>query len=449
MSKTAIRCAIAAATLIVWSASQPGWAQSYGNGRDITLDHFNSQITPPRDPNLGKWSGVPPQSDLATAIAKKDYPFLLKYYQSHCKAEDIPLTTAVESFAKNGTGVANCYYLGELYRNGQGVPADLKTALPFYQMAAEGGYWPAVQVLAGLYLEGKDVPPDAAKAIGYLTRFTTRAGVAPDLACQGAVELGAIYDTGKYGPANGPEAVKWYSDCVSRTAKDGKTFPEQIRAMTLLANLYADGKVVKPDAAKAAAIYQQVSYEIGAPPADRANAQYHLGQFYLTGQGVAKDTARGITLLKAAAEVKHRGAAFALYKVYAADPGGDPAQASLYLAQAADLDVVEAQYLMGEKALQANPPNLNEARSWLQSAALQGDVEAQFAMGAFDQKYASDTADGLAQAYMWFDLAAQNKDSRAEKARADLAAKLPADTVTRAKATEAQLKAKFPEVLAG
>jgi TPR repeat protein len=52
------------------------------------------------------------------------------------------------------------YYLGQMYRNGRGVPQDDKAAMKWYTLAAKQGYADAQYNLGVMYAFGKGVPKD-------------------------------------------------------------------------------------------------------------------------------------------------------------------------------------------------------------------------------------------------------------------------------------------------
>ena len=446
MSKTAIRGAILIASIALSLAARPGWAQ-IGGVMPLRTDPANLGIERAANRAMSTLADNETFSDpkLNAAIARKDYTYLLDVYGKKCHPAS-PQPDPGQDYSKSGTGVTNCRLLAELHWNGQGVPRDVTKAISYYQMAADGGDWPAVEFLVRIYFQGVDVPRDQAKALDELSHYVAIRGLSPRRLCAATIDLGAVYAYGT--PPDGVDAAKAYQQCIDKTVWiPHKTVEEVVRARTLLANLYDDGKLVPADPGRAVKLYAEI-LDADVPAADKANAQLHLGQCLIDGRGVGKNVERGMALIRAAADAKNAEASFALYKIYVADTNGDAAQAAHYLAQAADLNVLEAQYLMGEKALQSTPPDLKEARSWLQSAALQGYVEAQVAMGELDLKYDPIPARGEPEAYMWFDLAAQNKNSRGAAARDALASKLSADAVAQAMATETELKAKFPAAVA-
>jgi TPR repeat protein len=71
--------------------------------------------------------------------------------------------------AENGDPTTQ-FYLGEMYRQAQGVPYDLAAASRWYRKAAEHGHAAAQFRLAALYESGYGLDRDPAQAVLWLTR---------------------------------------------------------------------------------------------------------------------------------------------------------------------------------------------------------------------------------------------------------------------------------------
>jgi TPR repeat protein len=106
---------------------------------------------------------------------------------------------------------------------------------------------------------------------------------------------------------------------------------------------------------------------------------------YLNGDGVPRDEARGVTLLRPAAEQGNREAQFLLALAYQSGKGvaADDAAAVRWLERAAQNGQNEAQYLLGlrymrGKGVAADPA---QAADWLQKSAEQGNAGAQYNLG--------------------------------------------------------------------
>ena len=72
-------------------------------------------------------------------------------------------------FAEQGDAIAQ-FILGQMYRNGRGVPKDDKTALKWYTLAAEQGIARAQYNLGLMYLRGHGVPQNYKTAVKWWTR---------------------------------------------------------------------------------------------------------------------------------------------------------------------------------------------------------------------------------------------------------------------------------------
>jgi TPR repeat protein len=70
--------------------------------------------------------------------------------------------------AEQGNVVAQ-YNLGQMYREGNGVPQDYKTMIKWYTLAAEQGYAKAQFNLGNMYNEGKGVTQDYKTAVKWYT----------------------------------------------------------------------------------------------------------------------------------------------------------------------------------------------------------------------------------------------------------------------------------------
>ncbi|HVZ29982.1 MAG TPA: hypothetical protein VG839_06280 [Asticcacaulis sp.] len=392
-------------------------------------------------------------ADLQKAIDAKDYAFLLAYYDKRCQAKDAASFTAMEDYISSGKGVGNCYFLAGLYRDGQGVPADMSKALTLYQTAADGGFWPAVVTLSVLYLDGSETGKDVAKGIGYLTSYTTNPKNSDKGVCTGAATLAHFSIQGKYVPQSGVEAEKWYKYCADKLGSPhGAPSDLYVHNLRMLGDLYNDKTLMPGREADAAAAYARIiDYADGSHYREDAQpAQRGLGQMYIEGRGVAKDVNKGIGLLKAAVNrsVTDPASAVILYKVYSTGEvvPADQTQANSYLDIALQAKSPEAQTIAAQNALKADPPQPDKAKALLLAAVVTGYAPAQYEYGNYYLKYGSAAA-GPVTAYLWFDLAAQNGHADAAKARDALTAKLTPTDLQQIKNAEVQLKAKYPDIV--
>lgn len=175
------------------------------------------------------------------------------------------------------------------------------------------------------------------------------------------------------------------------------------RAEALMGEMYATGKDVQKDDARAAGWYRK-SAARGTP-----QAQYNLGVLYERGQGVPRSDA----------------------------------QAAVWYAKAAARGLAAAQYNMGVFHEQGRGVRKDAAESakWYKRAAAQGHKDAQYNLGAF---YAQ--RNDPAQAYYWFGLAAKAGDADAARLRDRAGARLPSGEAT---AIERRVRAWRPVIVAG
>jgi len=133
---------------------------------------------------------------------------------------------------------------------------------------AERGNPAALNLLGMMYEQGKGVPADPARAVGYYRQAAEQGDVYAEY------NLGVSYETGFGVVMNYHEAVKWYR----RAAEKGVDF-----AQYNLATMYEDGNGVARDAAKAAFWYLKAAEQ------GNKQAQNNLAWLYSRGQGVGRN----------------------------------------------------------------------------------------------------------------------------------------------------------------
>jgi uncharacterized protein len=178
-------------------------------------------------------------SDITTTPSSGDFQ---KGFDAY-KIEDF--ATALREWkplAEQGdAGVAR--WMGRMYRLGQGVPQDYKTAVKWYTLAAEQGYVFAQYILGEIYHYGTDI-------------------------------LGEIYHYGTGVPRNYETAVKWYTLAAEQGNFD---------AQYILGELYHDGTGVPRNYETAVKWYRRAAEQ------GHAESQYNLGTMYRKGLGVPQD----------------------------------------------------------------------------------------------------------------------------------------------------------------
>lgn len=152
--------------------------------------------------------------------------------------------------------------------------------------------------------------------------------------------------------------------------------------------------------------------------AERSASQQHapgqllLGQLYQAGQGTGQDQARGLALMRQAADSGLAEASYHTGLAYQHGVGAapDPALADRYLRQAASKEHLPAHLALASLHEQRNPET---ARYWLSEAARKGSPEAQLAL-ADSYATAADGAGDHQEAYVWYSLALLNGNDQAK-----------------------------------
>jgi TPR repeat protein len=148
-----------------------------------------------------------------------------------------------------------------------------------------------------------------------------------------------------------------------------------VKAMTLLGELYANGFGIERDDKKAAEWYR-----LAADRGDRA-AMFALGMFYLGGRLGTVNSEQGAKLLAAAAKLGHAAASYDLALLYLEGKvfPQDFARAAELFRIAADAGNPEAQYALATfyKEGRGVPTDLAEAARLLAAAALVDNTDAQ------------------------------------------------------------------------
>jgi uncharacterized protein len=113
------------------------------------------------------------------------------------------------SAARHGSARAQ-YYLGRIYRDGEGVPIDEKQAVKWLHHAASGGYVRAQIDLGSMFVGGREVKENYAEA----TRWWRMAAAKGDVDTQW--KLGLMYAAGDHVRQDYAEAAKWFRLAASQ-----------------------------------------------------------------------------------------------------------------------------------------------------------------------------------------------------------------------------------------
>ena len=108
------------------------------------------------------------------------------------------------------------WWLGWMYRNGDGTPKDYKTAFKYYKLAAEQGYTPAQYELGEFYQYGYGVTQNEKTAVKWY-RLAAEQGLSI-----AQYNLGEMYDIGEGVIRDYVLAYMWYLIAVSQGSKYAK-----------------------------------------------------------------------------------------------------------------------------------------------------------------------------------------------------------------------------------
>jgi TPR repeat protein len=208
--------------------------------------------------------------------------------------------TVLHSLVNQGSAHAS-YALGERMIDAMKGQEQVKEqnkieALRLLESAAEKGHSGAFDRLGKLYLEGRLVPKDQAKAVACY-----KAGVEkgdPDA----MANLGYLFDTGIGVEKNVAEALRW----TRLAASLGSTL-----AMRNLADMYENGEGVLQDVNQALHLYRRVA-DTRDPDGYADLAMVDLGRLYTEGKKVGKDLPQAASWYKKAAALGNEEAKKAL-----------------------------------------------------------------------------------------------------------------------------------------
>ena len=116
--------------------------------------------------------------------------------------------------AKQGDAAAQ-YNLGQMYRKGQGVPQDDKTAVKWYRLAAEQGDAFAQYNLGLMYEDGTGVPQDDKTAVKWY-RLAAEQGNA-----SAQYSLGLMYGKGEGVIQDDVMAHMWFNIATANGSENG------------------------------------------------------------------------------------------------------------------------------------------------------------------------------------------------------------------------------------
>ena len=223
-------------------------------------------------------------SRLALGSENKRFSEALHVYKSGKYAEAF---AALLPLAKNGHAESQAL-LANMYRNGEGVAADIKEATHWTRLAAEQGDPVAQHNLGLMYHDGIGVAVDLAES----ARWTRLA--AEHRVVQAQHNLGVMYEDGTGVPQDISEALRWY-----RLAAQFGNAGAQIN----LSNCFHNGRGVVLDESLAT-WWISLAADQGAP-----DAQINLGVRYSNGIGTSQNLIQAFFWFDLAAKAGSRDAA--------------------------------------------------------------------------------------------------------------------------------------------
>ena len=207
----------------------------------------------------------------------------------------------------------SCYWIGYMTLHGQGTKPAPGEAVSWLQKADAAGFPAASAQLAKIYAEGIGVPADAARAFHYRKRMADT-WHAPEMMYQVAIQ---------YGRGEGTTADASHAGVYMQRAADAGYPP------ALLARAAAAMKRGDEGNAQALALYER------AASLGNVAALTQVGDMYLHGIGTERNEAKGLALLRFAAD--QHGDAMAAYKLARHEEGlGNRREADAWYFAASD-----------------------------------------------------------------------------------------------------------------
>jgi len=239
---------------------------------------------------------------------------------------------------------------------GDGVAQDRAAARQWYLLAAEQGIEAASLALAKAQIDGDGV------------ERSPQAGMARLEVCfesGSAVCRMALADL----LASGPDIVRDVPRALALYEEAAATGDAQ--ALAALGLHYENGLGVDADPARAFGYYTRCA---DGDDAAAGECTVGLARAYYAGRGVVVDRAKAVTLLRRARELGSIEATCTLGEVLRR--GGDAAEATTLLAQAANAGNARCAWLYGRHLLDADPARAATAMDWLRKAVDAGEPRA-------------------------------------------------------------------------
>ncbi|GBB93155.1 hypothetical protein RclHR1_02120007 [Rhizophagus clarus] len=181
-----------------------------------------------------------------------------------------------EKAAENGNHIAQ-FYLGLIYKNGQGITTDYIKAFELFEQSAKGGYPNGIAMLGYCYSNGVGTRINKKKAIEL---YQEAASLGHNRA---RYILALAYKDGEHLKKNHNKAF----ELAKKSAEGG-----DVDGMFMVAYCYCDGFGTDIDKQKAIEFYQKAA-NLG-----HSKAQYNLAIMYENGEGVEKDYNKAFKLFE-------------------------------------------------------------------------------------------------------------------------------------------------------
>ena len=233
--------------------------------------------------------------------------------------------------------------------------------------------------LGRIYRRGEGVEVDYGKAAQYFEAASVEDHI------RAKVELAALYESGRGVERSAVRAIELYEEAILGGRESAKVD---------LAMLYvrgADG--VDADPERGAQLLREAWVRL-EPSRARGEAAYELGKLTLAGKGVEADTQAAIGLFEASLDDGYEKAGIRLGDLYRKGKAveADPIAAARFYRAAADLtdgyNGAKARYLLGMMFLEGDgiPRDAAEGSDLLQQAAQRGYVRAAVDLGRFHEE---------------------------------------------------------------
>ena len=256
--------------------------------------------------------------DVLRSLAETGYPYdLYNYgnmmYRSALVPEDYEEAFKYVSMASEAGWADADYLLGQMYRDGTGTERSIEKAVAMFTQAGNTGHMRAITTLADMYNEGRYVERDYAKAF----QWFMRAAEAGHLKSQ--YQVASMYHRGLGVEKDEDQARQWYSRYAScsfndfrRSAMDSLRSRSEdreisnnllkassrslhVQSMVALAGKYGEGRDFKKNKEASVSLLTRASAAGGSP-------RTRLGELYLEGDGVEKDTDKAFELFLSASK---------------------------------------------------------------------------------------------------------------------------------------------------